>query len=227
MTAVAIVAALLTGACQQRTDTNTNEKPAPVATPPSPSPSVSWTGYRPAGNLCLADLTALNPIAAIDRDKRDKPSQRHEFDYEFRSCVVQRWLKGDRNPVGDRWYSLRVQAAYFPDGTQEDNVGRYIDAQLKAAREPYHIRNVKDGPSIGGLGQRAIQMSGQDPTSGAGDPRYYLLVRNENMVLEVSLGIHPFGLSGNPPPRFAGDVPSVLQSFARANLAKLRSLPER
>ncbi|WP_203915517.1 hypothetical protein, partial [Rhizocola hellebori] len=191
--------------------------------------------YRPAGNLCLVDLTALNPIAAVDRDKDDKPKQQQEFNaesqqtlrgYEFRGCVMQRWLKGDRNDVGDRWYSLRVQATYFPDGTQEDKVNRHIDAQLKAAREPGHIRNVKDGPSIGGLGQRAIQMSGQDPISAAGDPQYYLLVRNENLVLEVSMGIHPFGLKGNPPPRFVGDPPSLLQSFALANLTTLRSLPE-
>jgi hypothetical protein len=223
---VAIVVVLLTGACQDRTGTNKWARPA-TTTPPSPppSPSVSWTGYTPAGNVCLADLSPLNPIAAIDRDKRDKPSQRHEFQYEFRSCVLQRWLKGDRNNIGDRWYSLRLQATYFPDGTQENVVGEYIDAQLKSAREPSHIRGGKDGPPISGLGQRAHQMSGQDPLSGAGDPYFYLLARNENLVLEVSLGIHPFGLGGNPPPRFAGDVPSLLQSFAHANLTKLRTLP--
>jgi hypothetical protein len=218
--------ALLTGACQSRTDTN-DKTAQTVATPtPSASPSVSWTGYRPAGNVCRADLTALDPIAAIDRDKRDKASQRHEFNYEFRACVMQRWLKGDRNEVGDRWYSLRVQAAYFPDGVEDSDIVEYIDAQLEAARHPSHIRSAKDGPPIAGLGQRAHQMSGQDPTSGAGDPQYYVLVRNENMVLEVSLGIHPFGLRGNPAPRFTGDVPSLLQSFARANLTKFRTLPE-
>lgn len=220
--AVAIVAALLTGACQHRTDTT---KTTPPVTTPSPSPTVSWTGYKPADNLCLADLTPLNPIATVDRDKRDKPSQRHEFKYEFRSCGMQRWWKGDRNNVGDRWYSLNLKATYFPDGTQEDYIGKYIDAQLKDAREPFNIRNAKDGPSISGLGQRAHQMSGQDPLSGAGDPQHYLLVRNENLVLEMTLGIHPFGLGGNTPPRFTGDVPSLLQSFASANLTKLRALP--